>query len=188
MYLAALGGNQANGRKRNAMGGCAGVSGTMRAARRRGGRDASSSPSHGCQERSAPATNRPLRRAMEGPIGTRYVIRHTVNEPPHPHAHPGDDPRDLPHGNRRRQALLVVVGVVLLILWAWWWFETMRRGQMVLARQTRIPGWRFLGLDFLHNYWGVRVWVAGGNPYHVEIGDWRGKYAYPPIALPLFSW
>jgi hypothetical protein len=125
---------------------------------------------------------------MEGPIGTRYVIRHTVNEPPHPHAQPGDAPLDLPQANRRRQTLLAAVGAVLLMLWGWWWFETLRRGQMPLAQHTRIPAWRFLGLDFLHNYWGVRVWVAGGNPYQVEIGDWRGKYAYPPIALPLFSW
>jgi hypothetical protein len=125
---------------------------------------------------------------MEGPMGTRYVIRHTVNEPPHPHGQPRDAQHDLPQADRRRQALLAAAGVVLLMLWAWWWFETLRRGQMVLAQHTRIPAWRFLGLDFLHNYWGVRVWVAGGNPYHVEIGDWRGKYAYPPIALPLFAW
>ena len=125
---------------------------------------------------------------MEGLIRPRYVIPHTVNESPQRHAPPREASAEPPRPNRNRQAMLVTVGAVLLMLVAWWWFETLRRGHMPLAQHTRIPAWRFLGLDFLHNYWGVRVWVAGGNPYHTEIGDWRGKYAYPPIALPLFSW
>ncbi|MGB7160518.1 MAG: glycosyltransferase family 87 protein [Tepidisphaeraceae bacterium] len=87
-----------------------------------------------------------------------------------------------------RQTLLTVIGITLLALWVWWWFETLRSGRLALGAQTRIPAWRFLGLDFLHNFWGVRVWIGGGNPYRDTIGDWRGSYAYPPIVLPLYAW
>ncbi len=101
---------------------------------------------------------------------------------------PSPTRRAAPRPSELRQALLTLVGLALLILWACWWFETLRTGRLALAGRTRIPAWRFLGFDFLHNYWGVRVWLSGGNPYHQEIGDWRGKYAYPPIVLLLYAW
>jgi hypothetical protein len=75
-----------------------------------------------------------------------------------------------------------------MLLSAAWWVLSLRANHLWLGSRTRIPAWRHLGLDFLHNYLGVRVWMSGGNPYYDDIGDWRGSYAYPPIVLLLFAW
>ena len=46
-----------------------------------------------------------------------------------------------------------------------------------------------LGFDFLHNYLGVRDWLAGNNPYTHLFGDpTLIPYNYAPICLGLFIW
>src|SRR6187402_3209 len=102
---------------------------------------------------------------MEAHLRTRYIGRHTVNEPQLPLTRPGDGAHDPPRASHARQSQLVVIGIVLLALWAWWWIQTLRHDQLALAHLTRIPAWRFLGLDFLHNYHAARLWMSGGNPY-----------------------
>jgi hypothetical protein len=86
-----------------------------------------------------------------------------------------------------RTLLLTVIGAGLLVIWAYWWIATWDAGILIYGDRTRVPAWRFLGLDFLHNYDAARMWLAGRNPY-VEDIDFRGVYAYPPAVLPLYVW
>ena len=89
---------------------------------------------------------------------------------------------------RRGYALLPVIGWALIVLWAAWWIAAFAQGRLWGVENTRIPAWKFLGLDFQHNYDAARFWIAGHNPYAEDFGDWRGTFAYPPIVLPLFAW
>src|SRR5688572_28798561 len=82
---------------------------------------------------------------------------------------------------------LTIAGWLLIILWCWFWLRALQNGRVV-DEWVRIPAWRFLGLDFVHNYLGVSAWLDGRNPYHEDIGDRRGSYAYPPIVLLLYAW
>lgn len=79
-------------------------------------------------------------------------------------------------------------GTVLLLIWIGFWFESFNRNQLVLAPHVSFPAWRFLGLDFMHNFLGARAWLGGLNPYVDDMGDPRGPYAYPPVVLPMFAW
>jgi len=98
-------------------------------------------------------------------------------------------PDDSPDVERPREyALLPVFGCALIVLWAAWWIAAIAQGQLWGVQNTRIPAWKFLGLDFQHNYDAARFWIAGHNPYAEDFGDWRGTFAYPPVVLPLFAW
>jgi hypothetical protein len=99
-------------------------------------------------------------------------------------------PLELPAPVPRRwgHVLLAVIGCALLGVWAVWWYVSLHNGQMWGKDLLRIPVWRHLGLDFRHNYLAAQHWLHGGNPYLEEFGDWRGKFAYPPVLLPLFAW
>ncbi|HEV2293246.1 MAG TPA: glycosyltransferase family 87 protein [Tepidisphaeraceae bacterium] len=115
----------------------------------------------------------------------------TMNSPPPPHNSPDapESPAHLLHARTHQvQIVLTVLGIALMLLWCWFWLHTLRTGRLALAEHLRIPAWSFLGFDFLHNYWAVRLWVSGGNPYLDAFGDWRGKYAYPPVVLLLYLW
>lgn len=79
-------------------------------------------------------------------------------------------------------------GWILLFLWAIWWILSLKQGRLIGGQHTWIPVWPWLGLDFWHNYLGANHWLAGGNPYIEDIGDPRGRYAYPPVVLPMFAW
>lgn len=87
-----------------------------------------------------------------------------------------------------RRALRVALGCVLIAVWGGWWFISLRNGKLWADEIVRVPAWKYLGLDFQHNYLATLHWLSGGNPYLEEFGDWRGKFAYPPLVLPLFAW
>jgi len=89
---------------------------------------------------------------------------------------------------RDRSVPLALLGWLLIFIWACWWAVSAQRNHLFASDLTRIPAWKHLGYDFKHNYWAVKLWVKGGNPYLEEFGDSRGKYSYPPIVLPLFVW
>ncbi|MGB7156526.1 MAG: glycosyltransferase family 87 protein, partial [Tepidisphaeraceae bacterium] len=83
---------------------------------------------------------------------------------------------------------LRIVAAALLIACGAWWVQSLRAGCLVGGRFTRVPAWEYLGLDFRHNYHAARHWAAGGNPFIEDFGDWHGRYAYPPIVLPMYAW
>lgn len=84
--------------------------------------------------------------------------------------------------------MLVAFGCALIAAWAGWWLISLRNGMLWADEIIRVPAWKHLGLDFQHNYLATLHWLRGGNPYIEEFGDWRGKFAYPPVVLPLFAW
>lgn len=89
----------------------------------------------------------------------------------------------------RMHTLLALIGVVVLGFWASWWVRSYQKNQLRPSPQAWFARFPFLGLDFLHNYWAVRHWLAGGDPYHEPFGDPLGrKLCYPPAVLPLFAW
>ena len=116
-----------------------------------------------------------------------FTSRHTMATTPAEITPPIVPPSDAER-SRKRQILLTVIGVLLLIAWGWWWITSFNQGRLWGGNRTRLPWWRFLGLDFLHNYHAARLWLNGGNPYTDDFGDWRKEYAYPPIVLPLYAW
>jgi hypothetical protein len=85
-------------------------------------------------------------------------------------------------------------GLLLLALWGAEWGLSLQQNRLVGGRFTWVPAWEFLGLDFLNPCLASRHWLAGGDPYREPFGDPRegtrfvGKFCYPPITLPLFSW
>ena len=81
-----------------------------------------------------------------------------------------------------------ILGWTLILGWATWWALAFANGALWGVHATRVPAWKFLGLDFQHNYDAARFWLSGHNPYVEQFGDWRGTFAYPPIVLPLFAW
>lgn len=93
------------------------------------------------------------------------------------------------HSARRRwRYALSALGWAFIAVWAVWWLISLRNGQMWGKEFIRIPVWQYLGLDFLHNYDATLHWLRGRNPYLEDFGDWRGKFAYPPVVLLLFAW
>jgi hypothetical protein len=87
-----------------------------------------------------------------------------------------------------RRSACNVAGAVLLLAWATWWGFSIRQDHLALSGATWIPAWQFLGVDFLHNYLAVNVWLGGENPYHTDLGNLQGNYTYPPLVLPMFAW
>jgi hypothetical protein len=84
---------------------------------------------------------------------------------------------------------LTWVGLLLLVVLAGWGAVSVSRDRLWWAERTWVPGYEFLGVDFLANYHGARLWMAGGNPYQESSGaPLDARYAYPPLVLRLFAW
>ena len=92
----------------------------------------------------------------------------------------------------------LLVGVLLLAVVAVWWaiglFQTVPqlspgRADVDGKKFTTVPIMPFAGLDFHHNYVGVRSWKRGDDLYREMGGDPANpKYTYPPTTLVAFSW
>src|SRR5204862_7599867 len=81
------------------------------------------------------------------------------------------------------------ISVVALVLWAGWWTLSLRQGRMVAAGKTWVPAYESLGIDFASNWFAVRHWVAGGDPYREPFDDPLDRpLVNPPLILPLFAW
>lgn len=101
-------------------------------------------------------------------------------------------------GNSRSQRLrriLLIAGLALLGLWAGIWTISLMKNHLVLGQYTRIPCFPYLSCDFDINYYAVRTWIAGGDPYQSYrkgLGEFEGgfahKYDHPPLVLVLFAW
>jgi hypothetical protein len=79
------------------------------------------------------------------------------------------------------------VGIALIVIWLAFWIDAIQRFSFGTSRMW-VPAWWHLGVDFLHPYLGVHAWVQGLDPYRQYIGDFRGRYAAPPVTLRLFAW
>lgn len=106
-----------------------------------------------------------------------------------------DPANNLPARSEAAQAslprkALAVAGLLLLVAWSVYWSCSLYRGRVIGAHRAWLPGWEFVGLDFLNNYHATRHWQNGGNPYSNEdFGDpLQRKFAYPPLLLALFAW
>jgi hypothetical protein len=94
----------------------------------------------------------------------------------------------------RARRLLGYAGLLLLAFWGAVWGASLCQNRLVGRGLTWVPAWEFLGLDFLNPCLASRHWLAGGDPYREAFGDPRdgtdlvGKFCYPPVVLPLFSW
>ena len=80
-------------------------------------------------------------------------------------------PPPVPARTTTTQRTLLLLGVVLLIAWTAAWTVSLARNHLVAGRQTWIPAWEFLGLDFLSNYNAVNHWLQGGDPYCEPFND-----------------
>ena len=88
-----------------------------------------------------------------------------------------------PPRRRRSDAYLalLVLGWLLLVVWTIWWAENFSAGMLLPGLWTWVPNRAELGSDLLHNYLGVRDWLAGNNPYTHLFGDPTGiPYNYAP--------
>src|SRR5438445_110578 len=56
--------------------------------------------------------------------------------------------RDAGQPSLQRQSL-VVVGLLLLVAWAVYWGASLYQGKVFLTSHSWVPGWDFVGLDFL---------------------------------------
>ena len=89
----------------------------------------------------------------------------------------------------RAHTLLAVAGLIVLGFWAAGWKRSYDPNVLGKSPQVWFEPYRFLGLDFLHNYFAARHWLAGGNPYREPFGDPIGReLCYPPVVLPFFAW
>lgn len=85
------------------------------------------------------------------------------------------------------------LGAALLIAFLIWWGISLTQGIPRLAgsRNTYLVdiAWPYLGLDFIHEYFGGATFAGGINPYVQMNGHpMYHQFTYPPIYLPLFSW
>jgi Glycosyltransferase family 87 len=81
------------------------------------------------------------------------------------------------------------VSVLVLVGWACWWTLSLRENRMIAAETTWVPAHTFLGVDFQSNYFAVRCWLRGGDPYVEPFDDPLGRpLVNPPLILPLFAW
>lgn len=88
-----------------------------------------------------------------------------------------------------RNGLLILVGLVLLTLWGNLWWRSLVKDRLAGPARLAVPRYFFLGVDFLHNYFAARHFLAGGNPYDGNFGaPLEAKFAYPPAVLRLFAW
>ena len=84
---------------------------------------------------------------------------------------------------------LLVLGVSGLIFLSLWWGRSLKKNILVGARFTTVPAVEHLGLDFLNNYYAVRHWIDGGDPYTDDFGDPRKRpFVYSPLLLWTFTW
>lgn len=93
---------------------------------------------------------------------------------------------------------LLALGAVLLAVMACWWGAGLTqavpnlppgRAEVDGKKFTHVLIMPFAGLDFHHNYVGVRSWLRGQNLYVAMPGDPANeKYTYTPLTLAAFSW
>lgn len=86
------------------------------------------------------------------------------------------------------QRIIVALGYASMIAWVAWWAWSILQFRLALGDLTWLPTWKYLGLDFQHNFLAARAWLEGLDPYRFDFGDPRGLYAYPPVMLPFFGW
>jgi hypothetical protein len=85
--------------------------------------------------------------------------------------------------------LASALGALVLVVWAGYWAMSLRANHMLAAEKTWVPAHEFLGLDFQSNWFAVRHWLAGGDPYSEPFDDPLGRpLVNPPLVLPLFAW
>jgi hypothetical protein len=91
--------------------------------------------------------------------------------------------------NMLRGRALTLVGLGLVVLAALWWLASLHRGKLYAGARVWFPAYHFLGVDFLHNYYSARLWLAGGDPYQGVTGaPLPANFCYAPVVLPLFAW
>jgi hypothetical protein len=84
---------------------------------------------------------------------------------------------------------LTLLGLGLVVLGVVWWVATLRRGNLYAGGRLWFPAYRLLSVDFLHNYYSARLWLAGGDPYEgVSGAPLTAHFCYAPVVLPLFAW
>lgn len=81
-----------------------------------------------------------------------------------------------------------ILALLALLIWALWWLGSLADFRLRYAGISWLPALDHLGYDFFHNYLGTQAWLQGLNPYLEDFGDERGRFAYLPFVLPLFSW
>jgi glycosyl transferase family 87 len=85
--------------------------------------------------------------------------------------------------------LASALGVLVLVVWTGFWTMSLRENRMLATEKTWIPAHEFLGLDFQSNWFAVRHWLRGGDPYASPFDDPLGRpLVNPPLVLPLFAW
>jgi Glycosyltransferase family 87 len=95
----------------------------------------------------------------------------------------------LDRSRKRVYVIWSLIGLTALGAWSCWWRVNLQRNVLVGAEYTWIPGWPYLGLDFLNNYLASRHWLEAGDPYREFFGDpLDRKFCYPPLVLPTFAW
>ena len=92
-------------------------------------------------------------------------------------------------GLRLRFHPLGWIGFALLGIWAYWWYVSITLMRLVYGRQTWLPAWNYLALDFLNSYYAVPYWLKGGDVYFEDFGDPINRpFAYAPVMLLFFLW
>jgi hypothetical protein len=96
---------------------------------------------------------------------------------------------------RKTRLGLAIGGLVLLAFWVAVWAISVKKNHLAMGKFTYIPPFPILGCDFDINYYAIRTWIAGGDPYQGYLRKGIGpsdyfacKYDHPPMVLPLFSW
>src|SRR5262249_29635505 len=75
------------------------------------------------------------------------------------------------------------------VLSALWWNASLRANKFYGRGRVWFPAYHYLAIDFLHNYYSARYWLAGGDPYEgVPISPLPAGFCYAPVVLPLFAW
>jgi hypothetical protein len=81
------------------------------------------------------------------------------------------------------------LGALVLVLWTGYWALSLCENRMIAAEKMWVPAHEFLGVDFQSNYFAVRCWLRGGDPYVEPFDDPLGRpLVNPPLILPLFAW
>ena len=82
-----------------------------------------------------------------------------------------------------------LVGVAAIVWWLLYWRYALLKWHVKGSPATWYDPFRFLSLDFLHNYQAVQCWLSGGDPFRADFGDPVGrKLCYPPVVLVFFAW
>lgn len=82
-----------------------------------------------------------------------------------------------------------MLGILLVGIWLFWWICNIRENRMLGGTYSWVPAYQFLGVDFQANWFSVRLWRSGHDPYlEMNGAPLPAKYAYPPIVLRSFLW